>query len=144
MSQRVLLFTDRAKGCKTVAERINATTDYFYSEKLPTLEQEEAYADTDRQGMKNQVEIFSPIVSHGYNFRNETPRTMMYLANTTWGSKLTMTDVVQFMFRNRDQKIIDLFIHQTKDENILNDLNAIAKERNYWTNELWDLLPDTT
>jgi len=134
-SQRVLLFTDRAKGCKTIAERIDATTDYFYSDKLPTKEQEEAYADTEMQGMTNQVEIFSPIVSHGYNFRNETPRTMMYLANTTWGSKLTMTDVVQFMFRNRDQKIIDLFIHQTKDENILNDLNAIATREAQFTSD---------
>ena len=46
-----------------------------------------------------------------------------------------MTDVVQFMFRNRDQKIIDLFIHQTKDENILNDLNAIATREAQFTSD---------
>lgn len=127
LSQRVLLFTDRAEaGLKIIAERIDATTEYYWAESPIPKEKEEAYADTNRQGMENQVEIFSPVVSHGYNFRNETPRTMMYLANNTMKSKLSITDVVQFMFRNRDQKIIDLFIHQPKDEITLEQLNAIA------------------
>ena len=125
-SQRVLLFTDRAKGCEQIAERIDADTDYFYSEKRPTAEQEKAYADLETKGMENQVEIFSPIVSHGYNFRNETDRTAILLLNNREGSRMSMTDLVQFMFRNRDQKVIDLYMWTPTETKSEKELEQIA------------------
>ena len=127
-SQRVLLFTDRTKDTKKIAEKINATTETYWASddhQIPK-EKEQAYADTEKQGMTAQVEIFSPIVSHGYNFRNETPRTAMLLLNTTEGSRMTMTDLVQFMFRNRDQKVIDLFMYEPEDTKELEELEQIA------------------
>ena len=127
-SQRVLLFTDRTTDTKNIAEKINATTETYWASddhQIPK-EKEQAYADTEKQGMTAQVEIFSPIVSHGYNFRNETPRTAMLLQNTSERNRMSITDLVQFMFRNRDQKVIDLYMYEPKDTKELKELEQIA------------------
>ena len=125
-SERVLLFTDRSeKGIKKTIENINHDVDYFWANKRPDDEQQKAYANPEENGMRSQVEVHSPYCSHGYNFRNETPRTMMLLENTGSG-RLDITTIVQFMFRNRDQQIIDLYMWTPETEKTLEQLEQIA------------------
>ena len=126
-TQRVILLTDFKRGCKSIARRIKHSVDYFNSEKQPSSEQLEAYANPNKQGMTKQVEIFSPIVSHGVNFRNETTKTYLLLQNTSNMSRLDAEDISQFLWRNREQKEIHIFIYEPKEQKTLEELEQIAR-----------------
>ncbi|MDB2448606.1 hypothetical protein N9W93_05700, partial [Gammaproteobacteria bacterium] len=125
-SQRVILLTDYSNGAKSIVKRIEHSVDYFNADKPPSSEQLEAYANPNKQGMTHKVEIFSPIVSHGVNFRNETTKTYLLFQNTTSG-RLDAEDTSQFLWRNREQKEIHTYIYEPKELKTLKELEQIAR-----------------
>ena len=125
-SQRVILLTDYSNGAKSIVKRIKHSVDYFNSDKQPSSEQLEAYANPNKQGMTKQVEIFSPIVSHGVNFRNETTKTYLLFQNSNMG-RLDAEDTSQFLWRNREQKEIHTYICEPKELKTLEQLEQIAR-----------------
>jgi len=129
--ERVLLFSELSNSIPNVLENEflemvedpNIKWDYFNRDKRPSLEDTKTWCDLEKKH-ENQFNAFSPIVSHGYNFRNEEAITGLLIDN---GSKsLPASDVAQFMWRNREQKEIDLFITKDKDEKKISYFEEIA------------------
>lgn len=130
-NERIILQTESSGSLPTLiedqllemVEDPNIKWDYFNSDKRPSDSDMETWNDLETKH-ENQFNAFSPIVSHGYNFRNEDSTTGLLIDNGA--RSLPATDVVQFVWRNREQKEIDLFITKDKGQKKIKEFKQIA------------------
>lgn len=124
-SQRAIVLSDMGERAITsFGKNLEHSYECYYREKPPPKEKTLAYNKPNEQGMTEQIEVFSPIASHGFSFRNETPNTFAYFNNT---NLLDGESIIQMLFRNRDQKTIHLFIAQPKEVKKMEQLKQIAR-----------------
>ena len=124
-SQRAIVLSDMGENAiKTFGKNLEHSYECYWRDNPPPKEKTLAYNDPNEEGMTKQIEVFSPIASHGFSFRNETPNTFAYFSHT---NVLDGEGMIQMLFRNRDQKTIHLYVAQPKDEKKIEDLKRIAR-----------------
>ena len=98
--------SDAITGLETKYIQGDDDWDYHNKTKTPTLEELKDWHNPKlKAGAKRSY--FSPIVSHGADFRNEWKHTALHLKNSS--KSIGGTDAVQFAMRNRDAVSIDIF-----------------------------------
>ena len=116
--------SDSIAGLETKYIQQDDDWDYYNKTKSPTLAELKDWHNPEiRTG--NKRSYFSPIVSHGADFRNEWKHTALHLKNSA--KSLGGTDAVQFAMRNRDAVSLNVFITSRElDKKNLNDVNENA------------------